>query len=253
MTSAERTPGRSEPQLNGGIALEWAGAISAIRVPAVQVLVVDDHREVRDLLVRALGRDGHRVEACATLADARERLATFTPDVIVLDLGLPDGSGEDLCRELRRAAVHVPILILTAHGEVSRRVSGLEAGADDFLAKPFAVAELRARVRALARRGPLSRPPVMQLGEVELDLAGRRARRHGREVPITAREWAVLELLASRAGRVASRAVILEAVWGEDSEAASASLDVIIGRIRRKLGAAVVRTVRGEGYALGDG
>jgi DNA-binding response OmpR family regulator len=218
----------------------------------MQILVVDDHREVRDLLVRALGRDGHRVQASGTLAEARALLATWTPDVIVLDLGLPDGDGEELCRELRRSERGVPILMLTAHGEVSRRVAGLEAGADDFLAKPFAVAELRARVRALGRRGPLTRPAVVRIGEVELDLAARRARKEGREVPITAREWAVLELLASRAGRVVSRTAILEAVWGDDGDAASASLDVIVGRIRRKLGTFVVRTVRGEGYALGD-
>jgi len=219
----------------------------------MQVLVVDDHHEVRDLLVRALGRDGHRVEACATLAEARARLAAWTPDVIVLDLALPDGSGHELCRELRRKERSAPILMLTAHGEVSQRVAGLEAGADDFLAKPFAVAELRARVRALGRRGPLTRPAVVRLGDVELDVAARRAVRDGRDVPITAREWAVLEMLASRAGRLASRAAILDAVWGDDSDAASASLDVIVGRIRRKLGASVVRTVRGEGYALGDG
>lgn len=218
----------------------------------MQILVVDDHHEVRDLLVRALGRDGHRVHASASLAEARATLAQLAPDVIVLDLGLPDGSGEDLCRELRRRERAVPILLLTAHGEVPRRVAGFEAGADDFLAKPFAVAELRARVRALGRRGPLHRPVVIRLGDVELDLAARRARRGARDVPITAREWAVLELLASRSGRVASRLAILDAVWGDDSDAASASLDVIVGRIRRKLAPSVVRTVRGEGYALGS-
>ncbi len=217
------------------------------------VLVIDDHQEVRELLVRALGRDGHRVEESASLAEARAILAGLAPDLIVLDLGLPDGAGEELCRELRSGGRDVPILLLTAHGAVPRRVAGFEAGADDFLAKPFAVAELRARVRALGRRGPLHRPVVTRLGSVELDLAARRALHDGREVPITAREWAVLELLASRAGRVASRFAILDAVWGDDSAAASSSLEVIVARIRRKLGPTVVRTVRGEGYALGSG
>lgn len=231
-----------------------ARGLAQLRFPArMQILVVDDHHELRDLLVRALSRDGHRVHASGSLAEARATLAALSPDVIVLDVGLPDGSGEDLCRELRRRERTEPILLLTAHGEVPRRVAGFEAGADDFLAKPFAVAELRARVRALGRRGPIQRPAVIRVGAVELDLAARRARRDDREVPITAREWAVLELLASCSGRVASRFAILDAVWGDDSDAASASLDVIVARIRRKLGPCVVRTVRGEGYALGTG
>ena len=146
----------------------------------------------------------------------------------------------------------MPILVLTAHGEVPRRVEGFEAGADDFLAKPFAVAELRARVRALGRRGVLGRPAVIQLGDVELDLPARRASRAGRAVPVTTREWAVIELLAAHHGRVIPRGEILLSIWGDANDAASASLDVIVGRIRRKLGGQVVRTLRGEGYAFGE-
>ena len=217
------------------------------------MLVVDDHAEVLDLLRRALGSEGHQVETATTVASARAALAV-PPDVLVLDVGLPDGSGVELCRELRHRGMRLPILLLTAQSDVPRRVAGLEAGADDYLAKPFAVAELRARVRALGRRGPLPRPTVVQVGDdVELDLAGRQARLDGTEVAITAREWSVLELLASRSGRVVSRETILDSIWGDVSERASASLDVIVGRIRRKLRADVVRTVRGMGYALGPG
>lgn len=219
----------------------------------MQILVVDDHHEVRDLLERAFARDGHRVRAAGSIAEAERALAEHEPDVIVLDLALPDGRGDVLCRDLRRRGVEVPILLLTAHGEVPQRVAGFEAGADDFLPKPFAIAELRARVRALARRGPLHRPVVLREGGLDIDLAARRAERDGDAVPLTAREWAVIELLASRRGRVVGRLEILEAVWGDDTPAASASLDVIVARIRRKLGPAVVRTMRGEGYALGLG
>lgn len=203
------------------------------------------------MLARAFERERHRVSLAASVAEARAALAVDPPQVIVLDVALPDGSGVELCRELRQRDVRIPILLLTAHGEVRQRVEGLDAGADDFLAKPFAIAELRARVRALGRRGPIERGTQVRVGEVELDLGACAARRAGREVPVTAREWAILQLLAARNGRVVNRSAILEAVWGDASEGANASLEVMITRIRRKLGPAVVRTVRGEGYALG--
>jgi DNA-binding response OmpR family regulator len=221
----------------------------------VRVLLVDDNPELRDLVARALTRDGHAVTAVATVAAARAALADAPPEVVVLDLGLPDGSGMDLCRALRAEGERVPILMLTAQGAVARRVEGLEAGADDFLPKPFAVAELRARVRVLGRRGATGAPTGASTGwrhgAVALDFAARRAVVDGAEVPLTAREWALVEFLAGRGGRVARRGEILDAVWGDDSPQASASLDVLAARVRRKLGAAVLRTVRGEGYALG--
>ncbi len=218
---------------------------------AVRVLLVDDNAELRELVTRALVRDGHTVTAVATVAAARLSLADGAPEVIVLDLGLPDGSGMDLCRALRAEGDRTPILMLTAQGAVARRVEGLESGADDFLAKPFAVAELRARVRVLGRRGPSASPTVWRQGGVALDFAARRAVVDGAEVPLTAREWALVEYLAARGGRVVRRGEILDAVWGDDSPQASASLDVLTARVRRKLGAAALRTARGEGYALG--
>jgi two-component system, OmpR family, response regulator len=206
---------------------------------------------VRSLLRRALGRDGHVVRAAASLAAAREALGAREADLVVLDLGLPDGHGLDLCREIRLAGGGVPILVLTAQSQMSRRIEGFDAGADDFLAKPFAVAELRARVRALARRGALPRGTRVCAGDAELDLAARRASISGQEVPVTAREWSILDLLVRRGGRLVAREEILDIVWGDASASASASLDVMIGRIRRKLGDGVIRTIRGEGYALG--
>jgi DNA-binding response OmpR family regulator len=216
----------------------------------MQLLIVDDHPELLDLVARALARDDHVVHTASSLQEARSAIAARRPDVLILDLALPDGTGIDLCRELRRDDLTFPILLLTAHGEVRQRVAGLDAGADDFLAKPFAMAELRARVRALGRRGPVERSTISQLGELELDFGRQRALRSGSEVPLTAREWSLLSLLAARIGQVVPRSEILEAVWGDASEPASASLDVIVARLRRKLGLPTLKTVRGAGYVL---
>ena len=216
----------------------------------MRLLVVDDSAELLDLLVWSFAGEGHEVRTATNLAEARRVLADFVPEVIVLDVELPDGSGVELCRELRERKEHCPVLLLTAHSAVHQRVAGLDAGADDFLAKPFAVAELRARVRALGRRGPMERPTALTLAGVELELGARRAFVDGREVPVTGREWALLEFLLSRRGRVVAREAILEVVWGDANQGASASLDVIMGRIRRKLGPRLIRTVRGEGYVI---
>ncbi len=219
----------------------------------MRILVVDDDPELADLLERALSRDGHAVELSGSVADATMQLAIADPDVVVLDVGLPDGSGVDLCRHWRQRGQNVPILLLTAQGDVGHRVEGLDAGADDFLPKPFAVAELRARVRALGRRRDWPPEVVRQIGDVDLELGARQARRAGARVELTAKEWAILETIAGADGRVVQRARLLEQVWGDVTEAHSASLDVLITRIRRKLGKRVVRTVRGEGYAIGEG
>lgn len=216
---------------------------------SVRVLIVDDESEVRDVTRRALESDGHQVLVADELRSAREVLDEGV-ELIVLDLRLPDGFGLTLCRELRASGSTVPVLLLTALSQVAMRVEGLDAGADDFLAKPFAVAELRARVRALGRRGHLPSGFAHRWRDVHLDFGGRHATRAAREVPVTPREWAILELLARRDGRVVSRLDLLEGVWGSDDDAAASSLEVLIARLRRKLGSELVRTVRGEGYAL---
>jgi len=218
----------------------------------MRVLLVEDHTETRTLVTRALAHEGHAVVAVGSAAEAFAALAAREVEVIVLDLGLPDATGHTLCAELRARGHLAPLLVLTAQGAVASRVACLNAGADDFLSKPFALAELRARVRALGRRGALVPGLVWETEGVVLDITARRATRAGAAVPLTAREWGVLELLALRAGRVVSRAEILEVVWDDADGRHAASLDVIVARIRRKLGDHVLRTLRGEGYSLGD-
>ena len=220
----------------------------------MRVLVVDDHSETRAFLVRTLGAAAHAVRSSSTAAEAEFELTDSGHrfDVVVLDVMLPDESGLALCARLRSRSVSVPILLLTARGDVGDRVRGLEAGADDYLPKPFAVSELVARLNALARRGPLARDRTLSFGRLKVDLEARRVTVDGAPVLLTARELAILEFLASRRGGVVSREQLVEGVWGEDTESARASLDVLVARIRRRLGPAApaLQTVRGLGYAL---
>lgn len=220
----------------------------------MNVLVVEDDAETSAFVSRALTRERMRVTTAADCAQAEGAMVAADFDVLVLDVMLPDGSGLDLCRRLREASSAVPVLFLSAKGAVAARVDGLSAGGDDYLPKPFALRELVARVRALGRRGPLLRPNRTSVGDVSIDLHARRAERSGAELPLTAREWAILELLLARQGRVVTFDEMLETLWGETSERTRASLEVIMTRLRRKLrgGAAdgIIVTVRGVGYRL---
>lgn len=217
----------------------------------MRILVIDDSRDLQELVGRALREEGHAVLVAGDTASADRTLAESPVDLVVLDLGLPDGWGLDWCRRVRGEGLEALVLVLTAHADVKERIAGFDAGADDFLAKPFAVAELRGRVRALGRRRAAPGATVLVLDDVRVDLAARRATRAGAECPVTAREWELLECLVRSRGRVVPRAQLLDEVWGDPSEAAARSLDVLVGRIRRKLGPQWVRTARGDGYALG--
>ena len=220
----------------------------------MRVLLVEDSAPTRDLLERSLGEAGIELVTAARLATGLRHALGEAFDVIVLDLMLPDGSGLDLCRALRAQGVTTPILCLTARGEVADRVQGLDAGADDYLRKPFALAELQARIRALARRRGQAPPARLEIGTLAIDFGARRMRRAGLEVFLTAREWAVLEVLASQLGRVVNRAELLESVWHDAGPSSSDSLDVILSRLRRKLGGpeagCAIRTLRGEGFVM---
>lgn len=218
----------------------------------MRVLVVDGDMESRKVLTAALAREGYAVAAVASAEAAQDVIFNERGvDILVLDLALPDRTGIELCRVLRSSGCAMPMLMLAAHSDISRRIEALDAGVDDFLAKPFAVGELCARVRALARRGALGfTTPSLTRGDLHIDFAVRRAVRKEAEVALTPREWLLLESLASRRGRVVPRDQILWEVWGEVSDASSASLDVLVARIRRKLATDVIRTLRNQGYAL---
>jgi len=220
----------------------------------LRILIVDDDPPTRDLLVRSFSRAGHRASVALTCEEAETVVAEDHFDLIVLDVMLPDGSGVDLCRSLRAQGVSTPVLLLTARGEVGDRVAGLDAGADDYLAKPFAVSEVLARARALGRRGPALRNEIVTLGTVTLDFGRRQLVVQGERMLITAQELAILEVLAAHRSRPVSRDHLIEAVWGTVTRSTGNSLEVLVARIRRKLGssASLLRTVRSVGYAFGE-
>jgi DNA-binding response OmpR family regulator len=199
------------------------------------VLVVEDDAETRAVLAGALTAEGLRVVAVERAAAASQALQPGVAAAI-LDVFLPDGNGIDLCRQWRRAGIAVPILVLTARADIGSRVEGLDAGADDYLVKPFAISELRARLRALLRRGTHGvRERVFERGALRVDFGRREARLGAAEVPLTRRELDVLERLCSARGHAVSRDDLLEEVWGDATPQAAASLEVIIARLRRKL------------------
>ena len=223
---------------------------------APRILVVDDERALRDSLRRALALEGYEVELATDGQDALQRLAAdpVAPDAIVLDVLMPGLDGLEVARRLREAGDRTPILMLTARAEVEDRVAGLDAGADDYVVKPFALDELFARVRALLRRADHEESEVLRFADLELEPATRDVRRGGERVELTRTEFALLELFLRNPRQVLTRSLIFERVWGYDFGLSSNSLDVYIGYLRRKTEAGgrprLIHTVRGVGYAL---
>ena len=230
------------------------------------VLVVDDDRAIREAVVRAIKFDGMEAEAVATAREALQRVNGehgTRPDLLILDLGLPDLDGLDVVKQIRARGDDIPVLVLTARTQISDRVAGLDAGADDYLPKPFALPELLARVRALLRRIQLDAAvdtdvlpdgEVYKIEDLVVDPTAYRATRNGRHCNLTRTEFALLEVLARNAGKVVPRDMLLEKEWGWISPTLSNGLDVYIGYLRRKLEEngepRLVQTVRGVGYVL---
>ena len=221
-----------------------------------KILVVDDERPLRDSLRRALALEGYEVELAADGEEALYRLGSrqVEPDAIVLDVLMPRVDGLEVARRLRSAGNRTPILMLTARDQVEDRVAGLDAGADDYVVKPFALEELFARVRALLRRSGEADGDALRFADVELDPATREVRRGDERIELTRTEFALLELFMRNPRQVLTRSLIFERVWGYDFGLSSNSLDVYIGYLRRKTEVAgkprLIQTVRGVGYAL---
>ena len=224
---------------------------------SMEILVVDDERAVRDSLRRALELEGYGVELAEDGEQALRRLELEPqPDAVILDILMPGADGLEVCRRLRRAGNGIPVLMLTARAEIDSRVAGLDAGADDYLPKPFALAELLARLRALLRRlgNGENAADTLRFADLDLDPGTREVRRAGDLIDLTRTEFALLELFLRNPRQVLTRSVIFERVWGYDFGPTSNSLDVYIGYLRRKTEQSgrsrLIHTVRGVGYAL---
>jgi two-component system OmpR family response regulator len=221
------------------------------------LLVVEDDARLSRLLKRLLSQDRHVVETALTAEEGLEvATSNLELDAIVLDVGLPDRSGFDVARTLRRKGSQVPILMLTARDSVSDRVEGLDAGADDYLVKPFAYEELLARLRALGRRPPTRKSPVLKVGPIELDETTRRVAVSGKPVDLSQREFSILECLLRRPGQVLSRDQLLDYAWPYGVALTPNTVEAYIHLLREKLGAdgaLHVETVRGVGYRLREG
>lgn len=222
----------------------------------MRILIVEDDAGVADLLARTVRGVSWAPDLARTGAEALRLLPVNDYDLVVLDAGLPDLDGFEVCRRWRTAGGSTPILILTARAAVADRVRGLDAGADDYLAKPFAVEELLARLRALARRPGTTLDATLHYADLELQTGSLTARRGGRPIELSHRELALLEYLLRNPDRVVSRAQILAHVWDDNFDPVGNVVDVLVGRLRRKIGPggapALIHTVRGRGYILAE-
>ncbi len=214
----------------------------------MKVLIVEDDLLIGDATQRALKQEGFSADWVQKSRDALLASTLHTYDAVVLDIGLPDGSGLDVLEELRKAKITTPVLMLTALNSIQDRVRGLNLGADDYLSKPFDVEELVARLRALHRRGPTATPAKLSVGDIELDPATHTTRNAGQVVDLGAKEFAILQTLFERVGRVVTKQELEENLYGWGEEVSSNAVEVLVHRIRKKLFSGLITTVRGVGY-----
>ncbi len=216
----------------------------------MRLLVVEDERDLAQTLRRALEEEEFAVDVAEDGEDALFKIREMPYDAVILDLMLPGLDGWTLLQTIRAAGIRTPVLVLTARDMIDDRVRGLNLGADDYLTKPFALAELIARIRAMIRRAYGNPVPTIELGELTIDTASRQVRRSGNLIDLTAREFAILELLTRSRGSVVARSTICEHIYNEDTDVLSNVVDVHVAALRRKLGPEVIRTRRGEGYII---
>ncbi|MDM8358624.1 response regulator [Pandoraea communis] len=216
----------------------------------MRVLLIEDEPWLGEAVRDQIEKDGHPTDFVTNLAEARRHLTAANYDLVLLDLLLPDGRGLDFLRQLRASGSTVPVIILTALDQVSNRIDGLNAGADDYLVKPFDLSELSARVSAVSRRYSGNPNPLVNLGELRIDTAGRSVMRGAARIDLTASEWALLEALIQHPGMIVSRSRLEDRLYSFSEEIGSNAIEVHMSRLRKKLGADVIETLRGLGYRL---
>ncbi len=220
----------------------------------MRILIIEDEQKLAEILLRSLRGEGFTVDVAANAEDGYDWAVTDHYDLVILDLLLPDGSGTDVLKRLRQQQHKVPVLVLTARGDLESKVENFEAGADDYLTKPFALPELMVRVRALMRRGPAIKDTLLKMADLEVDRLSHQVRRAGRRVELSPKEYSLLEYLLLNAGRVLSRSMIIDRVWDQSFEGFTNIVDVYVRQLRRKIDEGynpkLIRTVRGLGYSI---